>query len=89
MDRIQKIKYKRLTPAERYIFDILNNPDMIISDEDIIIDYILNNINIISYNTITKTYYVISDEIWSELRQRYMVDGQDVQKLITKINGNI
>jgi hypothetical protein len=91
MDRIQKIKYKRLTPAERYLFDILNNPNMILTDDNNYIIYYLDNINIMQYSKETKHFYITSHKIWFVLTQTYLLRSDDIQRIITKlkINGNI
>jgi hypothetical protein len=85
MDRIQKIKYKRLTPAERYLFDILNSSDITIREDKRDNNYLLNNNIILTRKKDINFFFNIHDDIWFVLTQTYLIRHEDLQVFIRKV----
>ena len=85
MDRIQKIKYKRLKPAERYLFDILNCNDITITKDGHDIKYFSNNKLILKHKTNINFFFEIHDDIWFNLTQTYLIRYEDIQDVIRNV----
>ena len=86
MDRLQNIKYKRMKPEERFLFDILNQVKMVtyISYPDSLF-YIMNGSTYFEYNLKRKTFWIDYYKIFSILLKNYKCDSDYATDLIKKM----
>ena len=86
MNRILQIKYKRLKPEERFLFDILVQVKPKISDDyaDSVF-YLLKDVVLFEYNKKNGYFWCDYDKIWSVFQNKFNYKYSDIQIIIKKV----
>jgi hypothetical protein len=90
MDRLQSIKYKRLKPEEKYLYDIMINLKPKKSDDyPESIFYTLDKTPLFEYIKRTDTLAVSYNGLWRIFKEQFGLSDEIIYDIITRITINI
>ena len=86
MDRLHQIKYKRMKPEERFLYDLLVQAKPKISDEfPNSIFYTLDDLILFEYNQKNSKLWCNHDIIWLVFERKFNINDIDIQFIIKKM----
>jgi hypothetical protein len=82
IEKIKKIKYLRMKPEERFVFDIVTNVVEYYHLKYPNKYYKHNNILLFNYNLINGEFWCHYNKFWSVLESKFNLNYQQIQSLV-------